>query len=533
MMSFNYENPDYVTIFKRRIKLIKALKSDKKALKGAKEYYKNNIAQFISDFGVTTEPRNIERGLPSNIPFILFPRQIEWVDWALDKWRNQKNGITEKSRDMGISVLTCAFAVSMCLFNAGMIIGFGSRKQEYVHKNGDLKSLFPRMIYFLENLPSEFTKGMNIRRDCTHMLIRFPNGSQIIGESGDNIGRGARASIYFVDESAFLERQNLVDAALSQTTNCRMDVSTPHGRSNSFAIRRHSGRVPVFTFHWTQDPRKNQTWYEKQKFELDPVTLAQEVDIDYSASVTGTVIPAIWVQAAIDAHVKLGFKPTGGKFAGFDVADQGSDKCAVAVRHGVVILHVEEWSGVNGDILESTKRAFGILDDYQTNQLTFDADGLGSGVRGDSRLLNSERKNSITVIPFCGSGKVIDPEEYLVKSRTNEDMFYNAKAQAWWVLRLKFQNTYRAIVEGLEINENDIISISSNISNLDKLVQELSQPTFLISNSGKLLIDKSPDGVSSPNLADSVMYAFAPRDDGGLSINPAIKLRQRIRGSRR
>jgi hypothetical protein len=33
--------------------------------------------------------------------------------------------------------------------------------------------------------------------------------------------------------------------------------------------------------------------------------LAQEVDIDYAASVEGVLIPSAWVQAAVDAHIKL------------------------------------------------------------------------------------------------------------------------------------------------------------------------------------------------------------------------------------
>jgi hypothetical protein len=44
--------------------------------------------------------------------------------------------------------------------------------------------------------------------------------------------------------------------------------------------------------------------------------LAQEVDIDYAASVEGVLIPSVWVQAAIDAHLKLNIEPTGDRIAG-------------------------------------------------------------------------------------------------------------------------------------------------------------------------------------------------------------------------
>ena len=39
---------------------------------------------------------------------------------------------------------------------------------------------------------------------------------------------------------------------------------------------------------------------------------------------------------------------------------------------------------------------------------------------------------------------------------------------------------------------------------------ELSQPTYSINTAGKILIDKQPEGASSPNLADAVMIAFNP-----------------------
>ncbi len=38
-----------------------------------------------------------------------------------------------------------------------------------------------------------------------------------------------------------------------------------------------SGKVPVFVFDWRDDPRKDQAWYDKQRINLDPVVLAQEV----------------------------------------------------------------------------------------------------------------------------------------------------------------------------------------------------------------------------------------------------------------
>ena len=522
---FNFRQPDYVKVFKFRTKLLAKIKSSKVNTKLAKDYYKNNIAEFISTFGMTYEPRNPERGLPSIIPFILFEKQSEWVNWIIHNWKNQLPGITEKTRDMGMSWLSISLAVSLCLFNDGLVIGFGSRKAEYVDKRGDMKALFPKMRFFIENLPKVFTKGIKLTRDATYMIINFPNGSQIIGESGDNIGRGARASIYFVDEAAFLERPFLVDASLSATTNCRQDISTPNGNANSFAIRRKSGKIKVFTFHWRNDPRKDEAWYLKMKYELDPVTVAQEIDIDYAASVEGVIIPSLWVQAAVDAHIKLGIEPSGIRKGAWDVADEGKDSNAFCGRHGILINHISEWSGVNGDILQSAHKVFNLCDEYEIKTFIYDADGLGAAAKGDSRQINANRPgNPIKVISFRGSAEVQDPTGELIKGRTNKDLFANAKAQAWWMLRIKFQNTYRALNEGLKVNPEDIISISSKLPLLVKLTSELSQPTFEVNNNGKILVNKKPDGTKSPNLADAVMMAFALVQNN-MKVNPAVRSR--------
>jgi hypothetical protein len=89
-------------------------------------------------------------------------------------------------------------------------------------------------------------------------------------------------------------------------------------------------------------------------------------------------------------------------------------------------------------------------------------------------------------------------------------MFANAKAQSWWMLRKRFQDTHRAVTENRVPDDVDeLISISPSLTTLNQLVVELSQPTYSISGSGKILVDKSPDGTKSPNLADAVMIAFS------------------------
>lgn len=537
-MTFDFRNPDYSNVFADRAERLQRIRADQSGelLKHLRAFYRDHPAQFIDDWGCTFDPRLVERGLPAVVPFRLFPKQREWCDWVVAKWRAQDPGLTEKSRDMGVSWLAVALSATLCLFYEGMAIGFGSRKEEYVDKLGSPKSLFWKGREFIKLLPPEFRPGWS-PADAPHLRIAFPHtGSVITGEAGDNIGRGDRSSIYFVDEAAFIERPQLVEASLSQTTNCRIDVSTPKGMANPFAVKRHSWPADrIFIFDWRDDPRKDDAWYEKQVRDLDPVTLAQEVDRSYTASVVGIVIPQAWVQSAIDADRKLGFEVRGAKRGALDVADEGIDLNAFCAATGVRVDHVTGWTGKGDDIFGTVQKAFSFCDVLGIDGFEYDADGLGAGVRGDARVLNEERKRKIEVLPFRGSGEVVDKDKAIPTAaprtekkqpgeivRLNGDYFENAKAQGWFELRARFQRTHRAVQMAANgeawqdaYKPDDLIVLNSKMPELAKLTSELSQPTYTQSKSGKMMIDKTPDGARSPNLADAVMIRYAPRKRKG------------------
>jgi hypothetical protein len=532
--AFNFRAPDYAGIFNDRAKVLDDIRADPQFLADLKVYYRGNPAAFISDWGMTSDPRNVEVGLPANVPFILFKRQREWVEWVVESWRNRRPGVCPKSRESGVSWLAIALSCTLCLFNEGVAIGFGSRKQEYVDLIGSPKSLFWKARQFIANLPPEFQNGFDLTNDAPHMRLLFhKTGSSITGESGDNIGRGDRASIYFVDESAFLEHPEVTEGALSATTNCRIDISTANGIGNPFHRKVTTWDAErVFRFHWRDDPRKDEDWYQRQLVNLDPVTVAQEIDIDFAASVEGVLIPSAWVQASIDAHVKLGLPVEGLRHGALDVADEGKDLNAFAIGHGILIEAVDEWSGKGDDIYGTVQRAFGICDDRGLSEFRYDADGLGAGVRGDARVLNEHRGGKpLTVQTFRGSDAVFNPDGEDVKGRLNKDYFANRKAQAWFNLRRRFQMTFRAVTgaEGSEeIDLERVISIPSALPLLNKLTSELSQPTWSLTPTGKVKVDKAPDGVRSPNLADAIMMLYAVTERAPIRFAPEVM--ERVRG---
>jgi hypothetical protein len=521
---FDFKDPDYTAVFVHRAERLKRIRANPQQLPLLKAFYRNNPAQFMIDWGCTFDPRNVERGLPAIVPFLLFPRQEEWVDWVMHNWKNQKPGATVKSRDMGLSWLSVGLAATLCMFNKDMVIGFGSRKEEYVDKIGAPKSLFHKARMFSRLVPPEFRSGFDEKKTAPHMRIMFPGmGSALVGESGDGIGRGDRASIYFVDEAAFLERPQLVEASLSQTTNCRQDISTPNGMANPFAEKAKGGKCRTFEFHWRDDPRKDQAWYDKQVDELDAVTVAQEIDINFSASIEGVLIPSAWVQSAVDAHLKLGIDITGIKKSALDVADRGKDKNSQSFRDGNLLTDVVSWHGKDvDDIFATTQLAIDNCEERGYLEFDFDSDGLGAACRGDARVINevreSESLHKINAVPFNGSGAVINKTDYIIEpengspGRTNESFFANYKAQCWWHLRELFKETHEAVTKGKQYDIDKIISISSTCTNFTNLCSELSQPTYKKDNRGKVLVNKAPDESLSPNDADGVMMVYAPTE---------------------
>jgi len=413
---FDFRAPDYVPVFRdrsERLKRLRAMKPDE--LAAVKVFYRDNPVAFINDWMMTVDPRNVEIGLPSSVPFLLFPKQSEFVDWVYALWRGREDGLAEKSRDMGASWLCCAIAVHMWLFYRDTIIGFGSRKEEYVDEIGNLKALLPKIRMLIDNLPREF-KPVGWEGGKFMLLNNPENGSSIIGEAGDNIGRGARTSVYFKDESAFYERADKIEAAISQTSNCKIDISTPNGSGNPFYRKRHGGKVKVFTFHWTDDPRKDKAWYDKQVNDLDPVILAQEVDIDYNASVSNA-----WIDGS-DIERAFGLGPAdveaiGPSILGVDAAHFGDDESVICHRKGRLVVARKCYSKMDGHDLA------GVVNDYadecDAQQIVIELDGPGV-----SCYDTLKRGRHASKVQGIHTG-----------ARVKDGKNYNVRARAWRALR--------------------------------------------------------------------------------------------------
>ena len=535
--------PDYGAIWQWRLDTVKKLEADAEFLAASKTYYSTRPQDFIMDWMDTYDPR---RPVNKWIPFVFFPKQAELVDFFEGLDHDQESGLIEKCRDMGATWDACGYSVWRWLFIPNDAVGWGSRKEALVDKLGDADSIFEKMRLLLKRLPAVFMpKDFNWSRNATFMkLINPENGSIVSGEAGDNIGRGGRKSMYFLDEAAHVERPEKIEAALGDNTNVRIDISSVNGLGNVFHRRAEhavtwqpgklfaKGFVRKFVMDWRDHPLKTQEWYDtrRAKYEREGMlhVFAQEVDRNYSAAVSNTVIPYEWIRAAVDAHIHVPYIAAvalynlGRWTAGLDVGDsEDGDRNALTLREWIIWRSCEEW--VAKDTGVTARNALVACRPYAKRiQMMYDCIGVGSGVKAEYNRLTTgpERIIDPRDIPFvpwhAGSG-VLQPYERIIQdddeSIINKDFFDNLKAQAWWSIRTRFYKTYKAVTEGIIYPVDELISLDSRMPLLETLCKELAQPTRGQSTRLKMIINKKPEGTKSPNLADSGIQAFFPVPD--------------------
>ncbi len=231
------------------------------------------------------------------------------------------------------------------------------------------------------------------------------------------------------------------------------------------------------------------------------------------------IIKPSWIEAAVNAHVKLGFQAAGQRILGFDVADEGEDANATVLRHGSVVLDMEQWRGQ--DVIYSADKAYLYSQEHHIDKIVYDSIGVGAGVKAQFR----RKTGKVQTIGFNAGGAVYKPEAKYTDDKKNKDMFANIKAQAWWAVRDRFYKTWRALEHGDRYPVDELISLSADIKDLEYLKAELSRPRVDYDQNGRVKTESKKDmkkrGIPSPNRADALVMAFAPIQSG-LNINPKI-----------
>lgn len=211
-----------------------------------------DASYWIEHYCVTYDPRLETRYMS----FVPFPRQVELLDWLSVRLSTSTPGVIEKSKDVGATFVCSYFMLHQWLWSEGFAGGIGSRDLETVDRLGDPASIFEKFRMTLKRLPAwMMPKGFDWRKHSLEgRLINPKMGSTLMGDGGRNIGRGGRSTMYLLDEYNFLDHPEQADAALRDNSNVIIYLGTPNGLVGTYQKREF---LPTFTFHWSEDPRKN------------------------------------------------------------------------------------------------------------------------------------------------------------------------------------------------------------------------------------------------------------------------------------
>jgi hypothetical protein len=298
--------------------------------------------------------------------------------------------------------------------------------------------------------------------------------------------------------------------------------------------------------HWHDDPRKNRwellnaageveragvpgeppplvpagytlryPWYEAQRRTLDEVTLAQEVDIDYTASLDGIAIPAKWVQAAVNLAARLSLPRHGPVIAAMDVADGGDNKTIFGVRQGPVVFSLQERA--TGNTIDTAQWALEQCQRVGAGHLNYDAVGVGAGV---TALFQVRARDQQLTIATRGVNVGEKPTEARwPDGKTSREKFVNLKAELWETVRERFKKTYEVVADGAPHPLDELISIPDDA----ELRQQLSNVLRYNTETGKVQIERKEElrrrGVASPDKAEMLMLLFT---ETGKSVRMAV-----------
>ena len=238
---------------------------------------------FINQYCTIQHP---QRG---KIKFKLYPFQND----VLKEYEANDYNIILKSRQLGISTLSAAYALWMMLFqNDKNILVIATAKDT-------AKNLITKVRIMYEGLPV-WLKTAIVENNKLSLI--FKNGSQIKAiASNESAGRSEALSLLILDEAAFIDKIDIIWTAAQQTlaTGGRcLAISTPNGVGNWFHktwIDANDGlnKFNTVKLHWSAHPERGQEWRDEQDKNLGPSQAAQECDADFLSSGRSVVDPLI------------------------------------------------------------------------------------------------------------------------------------------------------------------------------------------------------------------------------------------------
>lgn len=339
-------------------------------------------------------------------------------------------------------------------------------------------------------------------RESFDLGLRLNHGEAFAGAS-DNAslleGLHADSVLLVLDEAKSIASAtwDSVEGALSGTGEAlALAISTPGDPSGRFyaLCTQQPGLADWHPVHVTLEQavaagRISRDWAEQRALQwgASSSVYANRVLGEFASADEDSVIPLEWVEAAMDRW--RSWEAAGGgaedrAVVGVDVARFGTDKTAICVRRGNVLVSLERHA--LEDTMATTGRVVAKLSPGA--RAVVDVIGVGGGVA--DRL----REQGYTVEGFNAS------EHSGGHDRSGELGFLNRRSEAWWNMRELLDPAYGS----------DLALLPD-----DQLLGDLCAPKWSITSAGKIQIE-GKDQIRkrlgrSPDSADAVVMAFAFR----------------------
>jgi len=242
------------------------------------------------------------RGL---LPFATY----QFQDDCVDNFRKHRFNIVVKSRQLGLSTITAAYAVWMALYQKEKNILIIATKlavaQGFIRK---VKTILNNMPPWLI-LPQLTVNNKQ--------QVEFSNGSSIKAiPTSEDAGRSESLTLLIIDEAAFVRNFDEIWTSIGPTLSTggqAILLSTPNGVGGQFFKLYSDAESGVNEFNpvklpWTVHPEHDQAWFDKESKNYSERQIAQEFMCDFAASGDTFLTDAdiAWVSSMVRPPVMRG-----------------------------------------------------------------------------------------------------------------------------------------------------------------------------------------------------------------------------------
>jgi len=215
------------------------------------------------------------------IPFKTYPFQ----DDCVSAFEDHRFNIVLKSRQLGLSTITAAYAMWLILFHKDKNVLIIATKLAVA------QNFIKKCKFLLQSCPKWLILPQVVKNNS--QVLEFNNGSTIKAiPTSDDAGRSEALSLLIVDEAAFVRNFDTLWTGLYPTLSTggrSIVLSTPNGVGGQYydlwvyAEKGENIFNPI-KLVWDVHPERDDVWFEEETKNMSQKQIAQELLCDFAAS---------------------------------------------------------------------------------------------------------------------------------------------------------------------------------------------------------------------------------------------------------